>query len=100
MSRRKQAAEEAERQRLQAEAEAKAAAEAAEHARIQAERDATDAPGSPKGHETGMYRNQQRHSLLNCTLIVNDVHHSNHLVFKKFKIQCPLIWLNQQLNSF
>lgn len=55
MTRRKQAAEEAERQRIQAEADAKAAAEAAEKSRMQSERDSTDAPGSPKGRETSTY---------------------------------------------
>lgn len=50
MKRRQEAAEEAERQRLQAEAEARAAAEAEAEAARQAEaaaRDAADAPGSP-----------------------------------------------------
>lgn len=59
MKRRQEAAEEAERQRLQAEAEARAAAEAEAEAARQAEaaaRDAADAPGSPhstKEQESG-----------------------------------------------
>lgn len=62
MKRRQEAAEEAERQRLQAEAEAKAAAEAEAEAARQAEaaaRDQADAPGSPhstKELESGKLR--------------------------------------------
>lgn len=51
MKKRQEQADEEERQRLQAEANAKAAQEAAEQARIQAEasaRDQADAPGSPQ----------------------------------------------------
>lgn len=59
MKRRQEAAEEAERQRLQAEADAKAAAEAQAEAARQAEiaRDQADAPGSPGSgqHEAGMH---------------------------------------------
>lgn len=60
MKRRQEAAEEAERQRLQAEADAKAAAEAQAEAARQAEiaRDQADAPGSPtsgKDNEAGKY---------------------------------------------
>lgn len=59
MKRRQEAAEEAERQRLQFEADAKAAAEAQAEAARQAEaanRDSADAPGSPhssREHEAG-----------------------------------------------
>lgn len=62
MKRRQEAAEEAERQRLQAEADAKAAAEAEAEAARQADasnRDSADAPGSPhssRDHEAGNYR--------------------------------------------
>ncbi|XP_037917699.1 spectrin beta chain isoform X4 [Hermetia illucens] len=56
---RRQEAEEAERQRLQAEADERAAAEAAELSKKQAEqiaRDAADAAGTPqKEHETGVF---------------------------------------------
>lgn len=56
---RRQEAEEAERQRLQAEADERAAAEAAELSKKQAEqiaRDAADAAGTPqREHETGNY---------------------------------------------
>lgn len=61
MKRRQEAAEESERSRLQAEADAKAAAEAEINAARQAEfsgRDSNDAPGSPhssREHEAGMY---------------------------------------------
>lgn len=61
MKRRQEAADEAERQRVQAEADAKAAAEAAAEAARQAEasnRDSADAPGSPhssREHEAGKH---------------------------------------------
>ena len=60
MKRRQEAAEEAERQRLQAEADARAAAEAQAEAARQADasRDSADAPGSPhssKDNEAGNY---------------------------------------------
>lgn len=61
MKRRQEAAEESERSRLQAEADAKAASEAEANAARQAEfsgRDSNDAPGSPhssREHEAGMY---------------------------------------------
>lgn len=58
MKRRQEAAEEAERQRLQAEADARAAAEAEIEAARQAElsaRDTSDAPGSPAKEEAGEY---------------------------------------------
>lgn len=61
MKRRQEAADEAERQRVQAEADAKAAAEAAAEAARQAEasnRDSSDAPGSPhssREHEAGKH---------------------------------------------
>lgn len=77
MKRRQEAAEEAERQRLQAEAEARAAAEAEAEAARQAEaaaRDAADAPGSPhstKEQESGKL------SQLNRTLRVYYAFHSN-----------------------
>lgn len=54
MKRRQEAAEEAERQRLQAEQEARAAAEAQAEAARQASRDSHDAPGSPqREHQSG-----------------------------------------------
>lgn len=60
MQRRQEAAEEAERQRLLAEAEIRAAAEAHAEAERQAEaaaRDMADAPGSPheREHESGNF---------------------------------------------
>lgn len=62
MKRRQEAAEEAERQRLQAQADARAAVEAEAEAARQAEaaaRDGTDAPGSPhsgREHEDGEWK--------------------------------------------
>lgn len=54
MKRRQEAAEEAERQRLQTEQEARAAAEAQAEAARQASRDSHDAPGSPqREHQSG-----------------------------------------------
>lgn len=54
MKRRQEAAEEAERQRLQAEQDARAAAEAQAEAARQSSRDSHDAPGSPQ-RESGNY---------------------------------------------
>lgn len=54
MKRRQEAAEEAERQRLQAEKDARAAAEAQAEAARQSSRDSHDAPGSPQ-RESGNY---------------------------------------------
>lgn len=55
MKRRQEAAEQAERQRLQAEQDARAAAEAQAEAARQSSRDSHDAPGSPQ-REQGNYK--------------------------------------------
>lgn len=56
MKRRQEAAEEAERQRLQAEQEARAAAEAqAEASRLAEAKDSHDAPGSPQREQGKIY---------------------------------------------
>lgn len=58
MKRRQEAAEEAERQRLQAEQDARAAAEAqAEAARLAEAKDAHDAPGSPQREQGNNHSN-------------------------------------------
>jgi hypothetical protein len=68
MKRRQEAAEEAERQRLQAEQEAKAAAEAeaeaARQAELAASRDSADAPGSPRSEQEAgkFYQNHHKNS--------------------------------------
>lgn len=68
MKRRQEAAEEAERQRLQAEQDARAALEAQAEAARQSSRDSHDAPGSPQ-RESGNYYilhiNQSVHIIVN-----------------------------------
>lgn len=75
MKRRQEAAEEAERQRLQAEADAKAVAEAEAEAARQAEaaaRDAADAPGSPaKEHESGEFSKIVLHLFPFCEIPIS-----------------------------
>jgi hypothetical protein len=68
MKRRQEAAEEAERQRLQAEQEAKAAAEAeaeaARQAELAASRDSADAPGSPRSEQEAGKFYKYRHRII------------------------------------
>lgn len=70
MKRRQEAAEEAERQRLQAEQDARAAAEA-EAAAARQSRDSHDAPGSPQ-RDSGNYRHITTHQYIiaKCTVYI------------------------------
>lgn len=100
MKRRQEAAEESERSRLQAEADAKAAAEAEANAARQAEfsgRDSNDAPGSPhssREHEAGMYLFYQfyHETFLYQGLSLNYItKYSNYLIqlcFLSMTLQC------------
>lgn len=97
MKRRQEAAEEAERQRLQAEADAKAAIEAAEAEKARAEaasRDQADAPGSPQSgreHESG--------KTLNFTLI-EEYHKISKYFTYNIEITFNLYYENQVYNGY